>query len=146
MKNNVIPPIANVVRYVKPTEILDDGSVDGSAFRLREHEEGLSVNWYGIFKHLNKDQQLDEVRRLSRINMRRSGYLGEINVGDTIRHVQEYVSLVFVNKPLEATDDYEEDPSHSEIEELPKYDELNAAIVGDMIAECIIENHPALTP
>ena len=34
----------HVVRYVKPTLVRKDGSVDGSAFCLRAGESGLSVN------------------------------------------------------------------------------------------------------
>ena len=136
---------ANVVRYVKPTMILDDGSVDGSEFRLRLGEIGISVNWIECFVNMEKTQQLNEVRRLSRITMRKSGRLAELNVGATKQYVRDQIeALRFINAPLPAEEDYEADPSHSEIVGLPSPESLQAAIVGDMIAEYIVDTHPAV--
>ena len=70
MNENDLPDDAHVVHYVKPTSIHDDGSVDGSEFCLRPSDKGLSVNWLEYFSDLTKAQQLDEVRRLSRLTMR----------------------------------------------------------------------------
>ena len=144
MSTNDLPADSKVVRYIKPTQILDDGSVDGSAFLLKPNETGLSVNWFEVFSGLSKDQQLDEVRRLSRLEMRKTGCLAEISVGKTKQHVSSKSSLRFIHKPLEAEEDYEADPSHSEIEGLPDVDSSIAALVGDMIAECIITSYPAV--
>ena len=145
MCTNKLSEDSHVVRYVKPTEILDDGSVDGSAFRLKPNETGLSVNWLDFFIGMTKSQQLDEVRRLIRLTMSRNGRLAELNVDHTRLFVRQYASLNFVNKPLEAEDNYEADPSHSEIEGLPEVDSSMAALVGDMIAECITTNYSAVT-
>lgn len=142
---NKLPDDSHVVRYVKPTDILDDGSVDGSAFRLKPNETGLSVNWLDFFVGMTKSQQLDEVRRLARLTMRRNGRLAELDVDHTRHFVREYASLHFINKPLEAESNYEADSSHSEIEGLPDVDSPMAALVGDMIAECIITSYPAVT-
>ena len=49
MNENDLPDNAHVVRYVKPTSRHEDGSVDGSAFRLRSGDNGLSVNWLEYF-------------------------------------------------------------------------------------------------
>ena len=50
MKEGDLPADDQIVRYVKPSMILEDGTADGSAFCLRTSrpdETGLSVNWLG---------------------------------------------------------------------------------------------------
>ena len=138
----------HVVRYVKPTSIRTDGKVDGSAFCLRAHrpdDTGVSVNWLECFGNLSKADQLDEVRRLSRLDMRKSGRLAELNVGTTKHYIRnELDALRFIHKPLHAKGGYEADPSHSEIVGLPPGNSPQAALIGDMIAECIEAIHPAV--
>ena len=51
MKRDDLPADDQIVRYVKPSMIQDDGTADGSDFRLRASrpdEAGLSVNWLGV--------------------------------------------------------------------------------------------------
>ena len=48
MTTRDLPDDGNVVRYARPTQVLD-GRADGSAFLLRENESGLSVNWLDYF-------------------------------------------------------------------------------------------------
>ena len=136
---------SHVVRYAKPTLVRDDGSVGGEAFQLRLHESSLSINWLECFKGFSKPQQLDEVRRLSRLQLRRNGRLAELHVGLTKQHVLgEIDSLRFLHKPLTAEGPYEADPSHSEILGLPLPDSPEAEMIGDVIAECIEAIYPAL--
>ena len=148
MHANDLPDEANVVRYIKPTMVLEDGRVDGSEFRLRAHrpdDTGVSVNWLECFGALSKAEQLDEVRRLSRLDMRKSGRLAELNVGTTKHYIRnEPDDLRFIHTPLPAESDYEADPSHSEIVGLPPGNSPQAALIGDMIAECIEAIHPAV--
>ena len=144
MNGNDLPDGAHVVRYVKPTSRHEDGSIDGSAFRLRSGDNGLSVNWLEYFSDLTKAQQLDEVRRLSRLTMRRNGCLAELSVGETKQYCRELAALRFVHKPLAAENGYEADLSHSEIIGLPQGDSPQAALIGDLIAECIQAIHPTI--
>ena len=145
MIGDELPDDAHVVRYVKSSWISDeDGSVDGQAFRLKSNESGLSVNWLEWFGNCTKAQQLNEVRRLYRLEMRKSGCLAELNVGATKRYVLKHTALKFIHEPLPAESIYEADPSHSEITGLPPGDSLPAALLGDMIAEFIIATHPTL--
>ena len=148
MHGNDLPDEANVVRYIKPTMVFEDGSVDGSEFCLRAHrpdDTGVSVNWLEYFGDLSKAEQLDEVRRLSRLDMRKSGRLAELNVGTTKHHVRnELDALRFIHSPLPAEGDYGTDPSHSEIVGLPPGNSPQAALIGDMIAECIKAIHQAV--
>jgi len=135
---------SHVVRYAKPTLVREDGSVGGEAFQLRLQESSLSINWLECFKGFSKRQQLAEVRRLSRLQMRRNGRLAELHVGNTKQYVLgELDSLRFVHKPLAAEGRYEADPSHSEISGLPPADSPEAELIGDVIAECIQAVYPA---
>ena len=145
MIGDELPDDAHVVRYVKSSWISDeDGSIDGEAFRLKPNESGLSVNWLEWFGNCTKAQQLNEVRRRCRLEMRKSGCLAELNVGVTKQHVLKHAALNFIHKPLPAEGNYEEDPSHSELAGLPPRDTLPAAMLGDMIAECVENAHPTV--
>ena len=145
MTGNDLPEDGHVVRYARPSKVNEDGTVDGSEFRLRQDDTGLSINWLECFTGLAKAQQLDEVRRLSRLNMRTRGRLAELNVGVTKHHVRDSLNaLRFIHGPLNAIDKYKADPSHSEMLGLPPGDSPEAELIGDMIAECIAALHPAL--
>ncbi len=145
MSNIDLPNDDHVVRYAKPTSVREDGSVDGSEFRLRPSDKGLSVNWLDYYQGIDKSQQLDKVRQSSRLTMRPNGRLAELNVGVTKRYVQvRQNTLRFVHVPLAAEGVYQPDPSHGEISGLPPGDSPEAALIGDMIAECIETIHPAI--
>ena len=146
MSGAELPDDNHVVRYAKPTSVYEDGSVDGSEFRLRRNDAGLSVNWLECVQGLDKSQQLDKVRRLSRLTMRPKGRLAELNIGATKRHVGARLeTLRFIHVPLAAEGEYQPDPSHAEITGLPPGDTPEATLIGDMIAECIEAIHPAIT-
>lgn len=145
MTGTDLPDDDHVVRYAKPTTVREDGSVDGSAFRLRLSDNGLSVNWLDYYQRFDKLQQLDKVRQSSRLTMRPNGRLAELNIGVTKRHVQARVkNLRFIYAPLAAEGKYQPDPSHAEIRGLPPGDSPEAALIGDMIAECTQTIHPAI--
>jgi len=143
-----LPAGDQIVRYVKGSLIQEDGAVDGSDFRLRPHrpdETGLSVNWLEAFGP-DKAHQLAEVRRLCRLGLRPSGRFAEMNVGTVMRKVAvELDTLRIVEDPLPAGVGYDADPSHAEIIGLPPGDSDQAALIGDLIAECIVGLHPAIS-
>ena len=148
MMGDELPDAAQVVRYVRPSYIREDGDVDGRAFRLREDETGLSVNWLGYFAGLSKIEQLNEVRRLSRLSLSRNGRFAELNVGVVKQSVSaelpELPRLRFVHDPPAANGANEGDPSHSLVIGLPRpADSRMAAAVGDLIARRVQELHPA---
>ena len=146
MTSNDLPNDDHVVRYTKPTHLRKvDGRPTGAAFCLRSDESGLSVNWLECFRHLSKDEQLAEVRRLYRLDMRKNGRLAELNVGTTKQYLQsEFYELHFVKKPLVAEANYDADPSHSEITGLPQGNSPEAELVGDMIAQTVTSVHPTV--
>ena len=57
-------------------------------------------------------------------------------------HVVRYAGPALVDG--DSVDGYEADPSHSEIEGLPAAEEPHAALIGDLIAECVRAMHPAV--
>ena len=144
MTGDDLPNENHVVRYVKPSQFDEDEGVNGSAFQLRQNESGLSVHWLESFEDLAKPLQLDEIRRLSRLEIRKGGRFAELNVGRTKQHIKEELSDIrFVHKPLNAKGNYEPDPSHSEILGLPDFPDEE--LIGDLIAnECIEAIHPGL--
>ncbi len=141
MKEDDLPAEDNVVRYVRPRLVLDDGSIEGSAFKLRPNDEGLSVNWLECFEGAKKDQVVAARRRI-RLSMSPNGRLAELNVGYVTQQVcREQIALRFVHAPLDATEQHEADPSHSLILGLPPEHEEEADLIADMIAECVSVVH-----
>ena len=59
---------SNVVRYIRPRKVMEDGTVDGSAFRLRPNEERLSVNWMEYFDQVSEDAQVHLIAQLIRMD------------------------------------------------------------------------------
>lgn len=140
-----LPDDAHIVRYISPSRVDENGVVNGKAFRLRPNENGLSVNWLDFFADLGKSEQLNEVRRLSRLELRSNGRFAELNVGVAKQAVRaELPNLRFIHDPLPAVDEYDADPSHSQIAELPPLsDSQRSAMIGDMIARCVLNLYPA---
>ncbi len=146
MRDDDLPSGDHIVRYVKPSMIQEDGTADGQDFRLRPArpgETGLSVNWLEAFGP-GRSHQLSEVRRLFRLNLRPNGRFAELNVGKVILKVRvELDTLRIVHDPLEADANHKADVSHAEVRGLPPGNTDQAALVGDLIAECITQMHPA---
>jgi hypothetical protein len=147
MKGDDLPADDHVVRYVKPSTILEDGTPDGSEFCLRvsrPDDEGLSVNWMEAFEP-PKTQQLSEVRRVFRLSVRPNGRFAELHVGTVLRVVpEELATLRILHDPLEAGHGFAADPSHGEIVGLPSGESDEAALIGDLLAECVVGMHPAI--
>ena len=150
MKGDNLPDDHHIVRYVKPS-LVDDETVDGSAFLLRPDENGLSVNWLEIFGGNDEHRQLSEVRQLLRLEPAKNGRFAKLNVGVTKRYVSESVEeleieLEIIENPQPPTDEFEADPSHAEVIGLPPGEDDRAMIIGDLIAECVIYPlHPGRT-
>ena len=142
-----VPAEDHIVRYVKPSMVREDGTADGSDFRLRPNqpdETGLSVNWLETFGP-GKTNQLAEVRRLCRLNLKPRGRFAEMSVSAVVSRVSEETSaLRIIHAPLEAGNGYDADPSHAEIIGLPPSESDLAMLVGDLIADCVIEMHAAV--
>jgi len=76
-----------------------------------------------------------------------AGCFAEMNVGRELDSpAEELESAGVIHKPLPKEGIHEPDPSHAEIVGLPRPDTLRATLIGDLIAECVTELHPAVTP
>ena len=133
-----VPDRGHVVRYAKPS-LIEYEEVDGSAFLVRPDEPGLSVNWLEAFGEDDQSHQLSEVRRFFRLRLSANGRFAKLNVGQTKRYVAEEAGAIgILSVPLDATDEFEADPSHAEIIDLPACESDQAMLVGDLIAECVM--------
>ena len=145
MTGDDLPDEDHVVRYVRPS-LIDDDHIDGGAFILRKDETGISVNWLEIFEGDDQVGPLDEIRRLLRLVPANTGQFAKLNVGDTKKYVSAaareagiFLEINVLEAPLAATCDYEPDPSHAEIIDVPNNGNNDAAmLVGDLLAACII--------
>ena len=137
MRGLPVPPDNHVVRYVRPTEV-DDGEVSAGAFMLRASETSLSVNWKEKLPG-DRHEYLAPLRRLVRLRLARNGRFATVNVGQAKRFLlANHHPIGICSDPLEGTDDYPPDPSHSGITGLPaRHDHSVAVFVGELIAECV---------
>ena len=86
-----------------------------------------------------------EVRRLCRLNLGSTGGFAEMNVGMVkCKVAEELDTLRIVSDPLEAEGEFDADPSHAAIIGLPQGDSDEGILIGELIAECFIEMHPAI--
>lgn len=147
MSGKELSPEDHVVRYVKPSS-MHEGRVDSSEFQLnprRTDDRGVSVNWLECYADCPKEAQLAEIRRVIRLELRRNGRFAELNVGKVKQHLAEKLPyLRIIHAPLDAEGELEEDPSHSEITKLPEPGSDQAEMIGEMIAECVCDLHPAI--
>ncbi len=137
MSDLEIPADDYVVRYVKPS-LITEGRINGVVFMLRPKERGLSVNWLDFYENCSKNQQLDEVRASSRMEMKKNGRLAELKVGSTKEHLISEInkSMIFKHRPGD------DDPSHSEILGLPDSGTPEAHLIGDLIAKTVTAVYP----
>ena len=144
MKGDDLPANDHIVHYVKPSMILEDGSLNGSEFRLRHTDPdvaGLSVNWLEILGQ-GKIQQLVEVRRLCRLTRRTTGRFAELSCTQFARKKD---AVRIVHDPLPAQGQWDDDPSHSEIKGLPPGESDHAMLIGDLIAQHVVEMDSAVS-
>lgn len=137
-----------VVRYIKGCDLLEDGkTVAGDAFTLRASrpdETGISVNWLGYFSTADKDSRLSMVRQSFQLKTSRSARFGELIVGETIEYLKIHgYNIAFQHFPKFDESGNPIDPSHSEITQIPPAGDLDAAVVGYLIAKCVNGLHPA---
>ncbi|MCY3986898.1 MAG: hypothetical protein OXF23_07675 [Candidatus Dadabacteria bacterium] len=145
--NNDLPESDHIVRYVKPSN-LELGRVSISEFKLREgreDERGVSVNWLEYYNNFSKEEQLAEIRRVSRLKLRKNGRFAELNVGEIKRLVsKELRDLRIIHTPLDAEGHFLADPSHSEIVGLPSENPEKSDLIAQMIVQSVSCLHPGV--
>ena len=147
MKGREIREDQRVARYVRPRLVHSTGHADPEAFVLRTNddgtpEDGLSVNWLDAFPGGTRSQ-LEEVTRCLRLKVTRNGRFAEFVVGDLMALLAaENVDGSVVRAPLEAEDDYPEDPSHALVLGLPPPSTDRATEVGAHLARAALLHCP----
>ena len=144
-KGSSVPKTDHVLRYIRPRHV-EDGVVNGEAFLTRPGEDAPSVNWLEWFDS-PLENQVAGVRSVTRLTYAKTGKLARLNLGQTTRYVRENhpnsLTISFVHDPLDANETYPLDASHCLIHGVPVQDTPEAALVKDLIADCIL---PPLFP
>ena len=141
-----IPDAAHVVHYVGGSKV-DNGVVEGSVFIIKPGKDGLSVNWLEYFKDLEKEAQVDAVRKAIHLCLRPTAEFAELNIGRTKGHIGEVfpdLPARCIYAPSPADGKFDADPSHCDIVGLPPSEDADvAALVGEMISQCVLRTYPA---
>lgn len=139
MKDDPVPDPDHIARYCGGSHIREDGSISGVAFRLRQTEEFLSVNWLEFLNQPTRDAEIRELRKVldSKLQLGAKARIAALNTGELRRYV-------WVNGPdgreLRVLHEPEPgDPSYSGIFNLlPEHD-----LIADLLAEVIQATYPA---
>jgi hypothetical protein len=147
-EDRIVADDHHVLRYVGGSHI-DQGIIGGGGFLRKPTEDYPSVNWLECFA-APLGNQVEEVRSRKRISYKKTARLARLNVGRTRSHVSENspdkLELSFVKDPLVAEPPKFEldDPSHALMEGPPTVDTPEGEMIGDLIAQTIIDDFPAL--
>ncbi|MCA3584375.1 MAG: hypothetical protein IOD03_11890 [Methylocystis sp.] len=134
----------NVVRYIKPRHI-DNGVINGEGFLCRPGEDAPSVNWLECFSG-PLENQLSEIKKLKRISYARTGRLAKLNVGNTKKYIsdnhRDRLKVYFIIDAKDAEGTFLPDPSHSLITNIPVENTPEAALIKDLISDCVVCSFP----
>lgn len=140
MQRDRVPETDHISRYCGGAQIHEDGRISGTAFRLRESEEYLSVNWLEYLGLADRDSQFAEIRRVleaKALKLRPRARPAVLNAGRLRDHVasaspdRRMLDILHEPEPL--------DPSHADIFGLRPDDTL----VAELIAEVVQDVYPA---
>lgn len=138
MKGDPVPNPHHIARYCGGTQINEDGSISGAAFRLRAGEEFLSVNWLEFLYRTTRDE-IGEIRRVlgAKLRLGATAKIAVLGVGQLRRYVHsespDKRDLRVLHEP-----ELPGDPSHSGVFNVFPDDDL----IADLIAEIVQETHP----
>ena len=140
-----LPDHDHVAHYVRPSKILDDGSIDGSVFRESAlDDDGISVNWLEYFIDKDKSERLRAVALSIQQDIRYTGRFAEMNVEDVVECINARNCLGSVkHDPQDARNGHGPDPSHCLIQGLPTQDSEENKRAADAIADCVRAVHPS---
>ncbi|MCI0559949.1 MAG: hypothetical protein MN733_15770 [Nitrososphaera sp.] len=145
MKGDPVPNTDHISRYGGGAHIKPDGTVSGTAFRLRERlgqpERYLSVNWLEYLNKSERAAEIAEIRTIFAAKFKRVGSQAKIavlNIGELRDYVfqnsEDNRDLQVLHEP-----DEPEDPSHSGVHNL----RLDDNLIADLIAQTVQEIYPA---
>lgn len=139
MKGDPVPDPHHIARYCGGSTIREDGSISGVAFRLRQTEEFLSVNWLEFLNQPTRDAEIRELRKVlgSKLQLGAKARIAALNTGELRRYVR-------VNSPdrRELRVLHQQEPGDSSYSGifnlLPEHD-----LIADLLAEAIQATYPA---
>ena len=136
MQRDRVPDTDHISRYCGGAQILPDGRISGTAFRLRELEQYLSVNWLEYLGLGDRDSEIAEVRRVlvaKGRNLGTTARLAVLNAGVLREHV---ASASADHRVLDILHEPEpKDPSHAGIYGLRRDDTLME--IAELIAQAV---------
>lgn len=150
-KGDHLPLSDHIIRYISPTHIdhRSDGvsRMSATGFTLRRHDQGkLSCNWLEYFEG-SDEEQLQYIRDVSRVTLRKNGRYVMLNVGVTLSTVKErtlnQILLHAIYEPLDATDTLRADLSHAVLTNFPDEDSAIYDCVKDLLVQTIRQIFPA---
>ena len=138
-----LPTQDHVTHYVRPSKILDDGSIDGSVFRESAlDDDGISVNWLEYCADKDKSERLRAVALSIQQETKFTGRFAEMNVGDIVECLDARNCPGSVrHDPQEARNGHGPDPSHCLIQGLPTPASEENKRAADAIADCVRAVH-----
>lgn len=139
MQRDRVPDSDHISRYCGGAQTHEDGRISGTAFRLRESEEYLSVNWLEYLGLADRHSQIEEMRRVLRAKLKLGSQarLAVLNAGRLHEHVasaspdRRMLDILHEPEPV--------DPSHAGIFGLRPDDTL----IAELIAQVVQETYPA---
>lgn len=131
MKGDQIPDSDHIARYCGGSSVASDGSVNRMAFRIRNGEEYLSVNWLEFLEKNTREEEIAEVRNVlqKKLTLGSRSRIAVANVGPLINHIREERVLKVQHEP-----DLD-DPSHSGIFGYGIDDDLIAFMIAEVFQE-----------
>ena len=135
MKGDQVPDSDHIARYCGGSSVESDGTINRMAFRIRNGEEYLSVNWLEFLKKSSREE-IAEVRNVLRkkLTLGSRARIAVANVGSLINHIREERILNVQHEP-----ELPDDPSHSGIFGYGIDDDL----IEHMIAEVFQASYPS---
>lgn len=139
MQRDRVSDTEHISRYCGGAQIHEDGRISGIAFRLRESEDYLSVNWLEYLGLADRHSQIEEMRRVlgAKLKLGSQARLAVLNAGRLHEHVasaspdRRMLDILHEPEPV--------DPSHAGIFGLRPDDTL----IAELIAEVVQETYPA---
>jgi len=140
MKGDKIPDSDNIARLCKPSTA-PNGVIQATAFMLRENDNGLSVNWLEFLTRSNRESEINELQRIysQKLRVSPNARIAILNVGEICEVVRTETHDQRVIEVLHDPDEFNNDPSHSEIVNIKQDNEF----IAELILEVLRENHPA---
>ena len=136
MKVDRIPGSDHISHYCRGTSVTTDGTINGTAFQIREEEDYLSVNWLEFLNKSSRDEEIAEIRKVlqKKLKLGSRSRIAVANVGTLINHILEERILKVQHEP-----ELPDDPSHSGIFGYI----IDDVLIADMIAEVFQESYPS---